>query len=64
MSQEKITVKLTGKNGNIFNLTSIVVSALRKHGRKDEAEHMMNEVISSHSYDEALSIIQKYVNVV
>ena len=64
MSQEKITVKLTGKNGNIFNLMSIVGSALRKQGRKDDAEHMINEVMSSHSYDDALSIIQKYVNVV
>lgn len=60
---EKITVKLTGKDGNIFNLVGITFREMKKNNQNDEAEKMKKEVFSSGSYEEALSIIMKYVNV-
>ena len=58
-----IDVQLTGEDGNVFNLVGIVSKALERAGEKDAAEAMKTEVFSSGSYDEALGIMMKYVNV-
>lgn len=59
-----ITVKLEGEDGNIFNLMGIVTVALRK-GRVSlqERASFLDEVRASHSYDQALQVIMKWVNV-
>ena len=64
MSKEKIQVKLSGEDGNIFNLLGITSRALRRSGQKDEAMKLQEEVYASKSYDEALSIIMDYVDVI
>ena len=60
-TQSGIHVKLTGKDGNIFNLMGIVLMALRMNGRKDLCEPFKQVVTSSHSYQEALARISEFV---
>ena len=55
--------KLTGQDGNIFNLMAVVKKALVDAGQRDKVQPMIDEVTSSKSYDEALSKFFKYVDV-
>lgn len=61
---EKIQVKLIGEDGNIFNLLGIVSRELKRNNQDNKIEEMCNRVYNSNSYQEALSIIQDYVNIV
>lgn len=54
---------LIGKNGNIFNLMSIASKTLENNNMREKAEEMRNKITSSKSYDEALCIIQEYVEI-
>lgn len=61
---KKPTCKLTGENGNVFNLISLAARALKQAGLKAEANRMATEIFTTaKSYAEALNIIQKYVEV-
>lgn len=66
-AEEPVTKKpdcpLIGQDGNIFNLMGIASRTLKNHDMADEASEMRNRVMSSGSYDEALSIIGEYVNI-
>lgn len=62
--KNKIKVKLIGENGNIFNLVGITVKALEKNGKREEAKEMSDKVFNSKSYEEALSIISDYVEII
>ena len=61
---ERIQVKLIGENGNVFNLVGIAAKEMKKSGLKEESDKMVSEVFKSDSYDSALQIIMKYVDVV
>jgi len=62
--KNKITVKLVGEDGNIFNLMVITRKALVENGQEEEASRMVKEITgNAKSYDEALQIIMEYVNV-
>lgn len=61
---KKPTCALIGKNGNIYNLLGIAKRTLRECGMGEEADKMRERVFKSGSYDEALSIISDYVNIV
>ncbi|MBO5448427.1 MAG: hypothetical protein J5994_03765 [Ruminococcus sp.] len=54
---------LIGQNGNIFNLMGIASKTLKKNGMADEAKEMCDRITSSGSYNEALSIIDEYVEI-
>lgn len=56
--------QLTGEDGNIFNLTSIASKALKKYGMKEQSKEMINKVFKAESYEEALMIIDEYVEVI
>lgn len=58
----KPQVKLTGQDGNVFNLIGVAANALRKAGQPDQAKEMTDRVFSASSYDEALQIICEYVD--
>jgi len=58
---EKPTCKLTGENGNIYNLTALASAALKKNNQRDKIAEMKSRVSSAENYDTALSIIQEYV---
>lgn len=58
---EKPIAKVLGEDGNVFNLIGICLKAMKKAGIKDKCEEMTNKVTSANSYDEALLIMQEYV---
>ena len=58
-----IHVKLTGTDGNVYALASKVSHALRAGGYPDLAKEFLSELFKSASYDDALTLMQKYVKV-
>lgn len=56
--------KLTGENGNIFNLGAVASRSLKDNGLYEESKEMLNRIFNSDSYDEALLIIGEYVEIV
>ena len=61
--KDKPTVKLSGQDGNVFNLIAICSRELKRAGLNDEAKTMTEEIFASGSYDEALQIMMNYVDV-
>jgi hypothetical protein len=59
----KPRAKLVGANANVFNLAAIAARALEDAGRGDEVREMGKRIFHASSYDEALNIIQEYVDV-
>ena len=62
MTETKPKCKLTGTDSNIFALVGKASRALRQAGQSGEAREMLEKVLTSHSYYEALGIIQNYVD--
>lgn len=62
-TKKKPAANLIGQDGNIFNLVGIASRALKAEGMEEESKRMSTEVFKSRSYDEALQIIMKYVEV-
>ena len=62
-AKEKLDCALIGHDGNIFNLIGIAARTLRANGMTKEANEMRERISQSGSYDEALGIIGKYVNI-
>lgn len=60
----KPQAKVIGENGNVYNIMGICRRALIRAGKADQVSEMFNRVTSSNSYDEALSIMQEYVEFV
>lgn len=60
---QKLKCPLIGQDGNIFNLMGIASKTLKRNGMVDEAKEMCERISSSESYDEALSIIDEYVEI-
>jgi len=63
MAKVPVTVELVGTDGNIFALIGKVSREMKKQGYVEEAKQMTQEVTSSGSYDEALQILMKWVEV-
>lgn len=61
MESDKPVAALIGQNGNIFNLLAIARRALYRNGQIEESDRMVSEVQQSHSYNQALEIIGRYV---
>ena len=55
--------KLTGADGNIYNLMRITSKTLKAAGLEKKANEMVDRILKSKSYDEALRIIMEYVEV-
>lgn len=60
---QKPDCPLIGQNGNIFNLMGIAGRTLKSHGMEEQAAEMQSRIMASKSYDEALMIIDEYVNI-
>ncbi|MCQ2352473.1 MAG: hypothetical protein MJ033_03225 [Victivallaceae bacterium] len=56
-----IHVRLTGEDGNIFFLLSIVRRSLKRGGYPELADEMTEAVTHSKSYEEALAKFSEYV---
>jgi len=61
--KQKPKCALIGQDSNIFNLIGIASRTLKQNNMREESKEMVNRVTSSHSYDEALSIIAEYVEI-
>ena len=59
--QRKPSMRLEGRDGNIFSILGRAARLLKGAGQKDQAEEMFRRVTSSGSYEEALHIISEYV---
>ena len=55
--------KLIGEDGNIFNLMAITSKTLKEAKMKDKVDEMVERVMASGSYLEALAIISEYVEI-
>jgi hypothetical protein len=60
---DKPKCKLVGTDGNVFALGGRVMSALRKAGQADKATEFSKKLFQCGSYDEALVLMQEYVEV-
>lgn len=62
-TQKKPKVKLSGQDGNVFNLIGLCSRALKAAGQEENAQLMSSECMHSHSYQEALGIMAKYCDI-
>ena len=63
--QRKPKAKLIGENGNVYNLMAICSQALKQAGMNNEAKEMCEKIkTSAKSYNEALSIMTDYCDVI
>lgn len=61
---EKISVELTGEDGNAFAIMAKITRALRKGGASDTDIEKYQAESMSGSYDNLLQTAMKWVNVV
>lgn len=62
--RQKPKCALIGEDGNIFNLMGIASRTLKRNGMREESTEMCNRITSeAKSYDEALMIIDEYVEI-
>lgn len=54
---------LIGQDGNIFNLMGLAARTLRENDMAEQATEMCSRIRASGSYDQALMIIDEYVNI-
>lgn len=64
MNKPKVKINAFELNGNIFNLITLAKSALVNHGQEDNAKKLSESCIGSKSYEHALEIVKKYVDIV
>lgn len=55
--------KLSGENGNIFNLVAIAVRVLRDNGKEKEADELNERVWDCETYEDALAVIGEYLDI-
>ena len=60
---EKPKCALIGQDGNIFNLVGIASKTLKRNGMYEESKQMSDRVFNSKSYEDALCIIDEYVEI-
>lgn len=59
-----IVVKLTGEDGNIFNLIGITLSRMKEAGVSDDELHAFKqEILNTDSYSKAIWVIMTWVTV-
>ena len=61
--EDRPVAVFSDQNGNVFNLIGIARRALKEAGYREEAEEMTEKIQKSRSYDEALAIMNEYVDV-
>ena len=59
---KKPSCQLVGQDSNIFNLAGIASRTLKEHGLSEQADEMCQRIYRAGSFDEALGIIQEYVD--
>jgi len=62
-NQPKPICKLTGENGNVYNLIGQAEQCLVHAGQRDKATEMSTRCLHADSYDHVLAIIMEYLDV-
>jgi len=60
---ERVTVKLVGEDGNVFNVIGKITRALKDAGQADKAGEFQRKALSSESYDAVLQLAFNYVEI-
>jgi hypothetical protein len=63
-NEPKPICKLSGANGNVFNVMGLVRRALRDAGQSEQAEEFIARAVQSEDYDTVLQLCFEYVEVV
>ena len=63
-STKKPIAKVLGKDGNVFNLIGICGRALKQAGQREKITEMQSRIFSCSSYDNALSIMSEYCELI
>ena len=61
-SSEKLTLKLTGEDGNAFAILGRAAKALKRAGRSDEVDTFMAEATAG-NYDHLLQVVMGWFEV-
>lgn len=61
---KKLKCKVSGTDGNVFALMSTVSRFMKQNGLGDKIETMRTRVYAAKSYDDALNIMNEYVELV
>lgn len=64
MKKETVKFNSRGFSGNTFHILGMVQTALKKQQRITDFNNCRDRVLKSHSYDEALTIIREYVDLI
>lgn len=59
-----LQVKVIGEDSNIFNLLGLVTKELKRNGYRDLAKELPPQIFDCKSYDKAIAILDKYVELV
>lgn len=59
-----LKVTVIGEDSNIFNLLGLVTKELKRNGYRDLAKELPKQIFDCDSYDKALMILDKYVELV
>lgn len=57
----ELVVNLNGEDGNVFALCGKVTKLLRRGGYREYAEELPNKLNECRNYDEALALLNSYV---
>lgn len=63
MEKPIVKVDYSGPSGNIFYILSLAGAALKLNGKREEALKMYREATNQKSYENALKVINEYVEV-
>jgi len=61
---DKIEVQVTGTDANVFALIGLVSRALKDADQRAEAAEMAHRVMDTGSYNEALTVMMEYADLV
>ena len=59
----QLQIDLNGSDGNIFVVIGRAAEILKQNEQRDKANEMKNRVIKQKSYDDALKVINEYVEI-
>ena len=59
-----VEVELAGPSGNVFQVMANASAALKRMDCREEAKEMFERATKAKSYEEALEIIEEYVELV
>lgn len=59
----QLQIDLNGSDGDIFVVIGRAAEILKQNEQRDKANEMKNRVIKQKSYDDALKVINEYVEI-